>query len=62
MTETIYVQIDDLKRKATPEELAQIAKDTAEHLQNEETKATARQSALDKLAALGLTEDEIAAL
>jgi hypothetical protein len=62
MSEKIYVQIDNLKREATPEELEQIAKDTQEALELEEAKEAARTSALAKLAALGLTEEEIAAL
>jgi DNA-binding NarL/FixJ family response regulator len=59
------IQIDDLVREMTDEEyetyLAQQA--TQEALQAEQdAKIVARQSALAKLAALGLTEDEIASL
>ena len=65
MTEKIYVSEDGVKREATPQELAQleIDKATQEIYQAElEAKITARQSALAKLAALGLTEEEIRAL
>jgi DNA-binding NarL/FixJ family response regulator len=59
------IQIDDLVREMTDEEyetyLAMQAE--IEALQAEqEAKIAARQSALAKLAALGLTEEEIAAL
>ncbi len=65
MTEKIYVSEDGIKREATPEELAQfkIDKVTQEVYQLEfEAKIAARTSALAKLEALGLTEEEIAAL
>lgn len=65
MAETIYIQIDNEKMEATGEVLQQILKDRAEaELQEEarQAKIAARQSALAKLAALGLTEEEIAAL
>ena len=69
MSETIYVQIGDKKRKATPEEIAQIEKDRAEFQENarlieaEQTKKDAdRESAMVKLKKFGLTDDEIAAL
>ena len=65
MTEKIFVQVDNEVMEATGEVLQQILKDRAdaelEALALEERKAT-RQSALAKLAALGLTEEEIAAL
>jgi hypothetical protein len=64
-TETIKIQIDDLVREATAEEIAQIEAQRAESLAivaQAEAKATARASALAKLAELGLTADEIAAL
>jgi hypothetical protein len=54
-----------VQREETEEELAQkeIAKNEAESIQAEkEAKELARASALAKLAALGLTEEEIAAL
>jgi len=62
---TYKVQIDDLVRDATPEEIAQIEAghaDAAARKAETEAKATARASALAKLAALGLSADEIAAL
>ena len=64
-TDTIYVQIDDLVREATAEEIAEIQAITAQAAAEQaaaEAKAAARQSALAKLAELGLTEEEIAAL
>ncbi len=63
--ETIKIQIDDLVREATAEEIAQIELRKAEALAIDaaiEAKVTARASALAKLAELGLTADEIAAL
>ena len=65
MSEKIYVQIDGEKREATQEELVQILADQAAYSAlkaQEEVTAQARTSALAKLAALGLTEEEIAAL
>jgi hypothetical protein len=69
MTETIYIQEDGKKRKATAEEIAQIEKDRAEFeeaqrlIEAEQTKKDAdRESAMAKLKKLGLTDDEIAAL
>jgi hypothetical protein len=69
MSETIYVQVADKKRKATAEELKQFEKDRAEQLEREklfeaeQTKKDAdRESAMAKLKKLGLTDDEIAAL
>jgi len=69
MSEIIYVQIDDKKRKATAEEIAQMEKDRAEYeaqqklFEAETTKKDAdRESAMAKLKKLGLTDDEIAAL
>jgi hypothetical protein len=62
MSETFYVQEDGQMREATPEEAAQIVADQ-EAYANAELVATAlRESAHAKLAALGLTEEEIAAL
>ena len=63
--EIIKVQIDDLVREATAEEIAEIQARQAEVAAikaAEAAKAAARQSALAKLAELGLTEEEIAAL
>ena len=54
-----------IERDATSEELAQTQIDQAEakaQSDQVEAKATARASALSKLAALGLTPDEIASL
>jgi hypothetical protein len=59
------IQIDDLVREMTDEEYeAYLAQQAAqEALQAEQdAKVAARQSALSKLAALGLTEEEIGAL
>jgi len=59
------IQIDDLVREMTEEELASYQEDQAraelEKLARE-AKAESKASALAKLAALGLTEEEIAAL
>jgi hypothetical protein len=62
---TYKVQIDDLVRDATPDETAAIDAahaDAAAAEQAAADKAAARASALAKLAELGLTPDEIAAL
>ena len=62
---TYKVQIDDTVRDATADEVARI---NELHAQAEaeaaatQAQAAARNSALAKLAALGLTDDEIAAL
>ena len=64
-TETIKIQIDDLVREATAEEIAALEAqniDAAAQAAALEAKAATRQSALAKLAELGLTEEEIAAL
>jgi hypothetical protein len=61
----IYIQEDGKKREATEKEIEQFAIDriAQEALQAEQdAKVAARQSALAKLAALGLTEEEIGAL
>jgi len=69
MSETIYIQEDNKKRKATAEEIAQLEKDWAEQAERERlieaettAKELARQSAMDKLKKLGLTDEEISAL
>jgi predicted Zn-dependent peptidase len=65
MTEKIYVQINGERIEATGEVLEQILKDRADWEAQqlvEQEKAASRQSALAKLAALGLTQDEIDAL
>ncbi len=59
------IQIDDVVRPMNAEELAQFetqrAQDTA-RIAADEAKVAARASALAKLAELGLTQEEIAAL
>jgi hypothetical protein len=69
MNETIYLQDGDKRRKATSEEIAQIEKDQTEALERQrlleaeqQAKEAARQSAMDKLKKLGLTDEEISAL
>jgi hypothetical protein len=69
MSETIYVNEDGKRRKATAEEIAQFEKDAAESqerarlIEAEQTKKDAdRASAMAKLSKLGLTDDEIASL
>jgi hypothetical protein len=69
MTETIYVMDNGVKRKATAEEIAQFEKDAADYAEQarlfeaEQTaKAEAKASAMAKLAALGLNEEEIQAI
>jgi len=69
MTETIYIQDGDKKRKATTEEIAQFEKDKLEAEEQKklfEAEAQAKQAKLEsakaKLAALGLDEEEIAAI
>ena len=62
---TYKVQIDDLVRDATPEEVARfeaIAAETEAQEQALLAAEAARASALAKLAALGLSADEIKAL
>ena len=56
---------EEIIRDANAEELAQIAKDEAEHnarLAKEETKAQAKVAAEGKLAALGLTTNDLRSL
>jgi predicted Zn-dependent peptidase len=65
MTEKIYVQINGERIEATGEVLNQILKDRADWEAQqlaEQARLASRQSALAKLAALGLTQDEIDAL
>jgi ribosomal protein L9 len=69
MNEIIYVSEDNKRRKATAEEIAQFEKDRAEFEAEQariEAEAQAKQAKLDsakaKLAALGLDEEEIAAI
>ena len=64
-TEIIKIQIDDLVRNATAEEIEQMQATQSQAAAVEaesEAKAAARVSALAKLADLGLTEAEINAL
>ena len=59
------IQIDDLVREMTDEEYEAYLADQAAQAEAEaqaQAKIDARQSALAKLAALGLTEEEIGAL
>jgi len=59
------IQIDDLVREMTDEEYKSFLTDEAtasEYEAKKNFKVEARESALAKLAALGLTEEEIAAL
>jgi predicted Zn-dependent peptidase len=65
MTEKIYVQINGERIEATGEILEQILKDQSEWETQqlaEQARLASRKSALAKLAALGLTQDEIDAL
>ncbi len=69
MSEIIYRQDAEKKRKFNEEELAQFEKDRADQaererlIEAEQTKKEAdRESAMAKLKKLGLTDDEIAAL
>ena len=65
MTEKIYVQMNDERIEATGAILEQILKDRAEWETQqlaEQARLASRESALAKLAALGLTQDEIDAL
>ena len=69
MNETIYVMEDGKKRKATAEELAQFEKDAAEYEAQkrlieaeQQAKEEAKASAMAKLAALGLSEEEVQAI
>ena len=69
MSEIIYVMEDSKKRKATVEEIAQFEKDRAEQLEREKLfeaaekeKAEKKESATNKLKALGLTDSEVEAL
>jgi len=62
---TYKVQIDDEVRDATPEEEARILAAQAEAVAQEEARQAAiaaKESAKAKLAALGLTEEEINAI
>jgi hypothetical protein len=56
------IQIDDVVRNATPDEAAAIDARNAAAAAEQQAATAARASALAKLAGLGLTPDEIAAL
>lgn len=65
MTTKPNIQIDDLVRVMTDEEYADYQAqqaDSAAQQAEQDAKASARVSALEKLSALGLTEDEVGAL
>jgi hypothetical protein len=69
MSETIYISDNGKKRKATAEEIAQFEKDRAEYEAQqrlieaaEKEKAEKKESATNKLKALGLTDAEVEAL
>ena len=69
MSEIIYIQENNKKRKATVEEIAQFQKDVADEAERkrlfeaeQQAKANAKQSAMNKLKALGLTDNEIEGL
>jgi hypothetical protein len=69
MSEIIYVSEDNKKRKATAEEIAQIEKDRAEYEAEkklfeaeQQAKEEAKASAMAKLAALGLSDEEVQAI
>ena len=59
------IQIDDLVREMNDEELAEreiLQAETQARIAEQVAKAAARESALSKLADLGLTAEEVAAL
>jgi DNA-binding NarL/FixJ family response regulator len=58
----LFIQIDDEVREMNPEEQANFIAEQESLNLDLQSKVEARQSALAKLAALGLTEEEIAAL
>jgi hypothetical protein len=69
MDKTIYIQEGNNKRKATAEELEQFEKDQAEDAKRErlieaeqQAKEEAKASAMAKLSALGLSEEEVQAI
>ena len=69
MSEKIYIQIGDKKQEAKGEVLEQILKDQTEYaetqrlIEAEQTaKAEAKASAMAKLAALGLSDEEVQAI
>jgi hypothetical protein len=65
MSETIYIQDAGKKRKATDEEIAQFKIDAEQERlieAAEKEKAEKKESATNKLKALGLTDSEVEAL
>ena len=69
MTDKFYIQIGNKKQEAKGEQLQEILQAQKEMANNlslleaeQQAKEAARKSAMDKLAKLGLTEEEIAAL
>ena len=56
------IQIDDEVREMTSAEYSELTKIQKEMNETQDSQKAARESALAKLAALGLTEKEIAAL
>jgi transposase len=65
MSEKIYIQDNDKIREATQKEIAQLQKDQAEWAEQQrlleselQAKEELKQSAIAKLAAIGLTEEE----
>ncbi len=59
---TYKVQIDDVVRDATPEEVAAIEARKAAATAEQQAASAARASAIAKLKGLGLTDAEVAAL
>jgi hypothetical protein len=62
MSEKIYIQEDGEMREATPDEVSQLLSDQETFAIFKAEEEAIRTSALSKLAELGLTEEEIAAL
>ena len=69
MSESIYIIEDNKKRKATAEEIAQFEKDQAKAAEaqrlieaEQQAKEEAKASAMAKLTALGLNEEEVQAI
>jgi predicted DNA binding protein len=69
MSEIIYITDNGKRRKATVEEITQFEKDAADEAERvrlieaaEKEKAEKKQSATNKLKALGLTDAEVEAL
>jgi len=69
MSDKLYITINGKKREMNAEEIAQFEKDMAEQAEQDRlieaettAKAEARESAMAKLAALGLSDEEIQAI